>query len=216
MSLTKNSKQPSMSTKPKSLQEMGLAFFESRSERDFTDVYHRLKPSISYYLRELVPNQDDRNEVIATAFAKVWQKIHQYDPYWNFSTWVYRIARNEALLFFRSKKKTYSYDAMQEMGINMEAKGPITESDAFLTDEDHPVDLLYDMAVEEIGNLPDLYKTVLTLREIDKMKYEEIADQLGWKHNTVRTRIRKARELVRASLLKKDPNLVKLYNQEIS
>jgi RNA polymerase sigma-70 factor (ECF subfamily) len=216
MSLTKNSQQPSMSTKPKSLQEMGLAFFESRSERDFTDVYHRLKPSISYYLRELVPNQDDRNEVIETAFAKVWQKIHQYDPYWNFSTWVYRIARNEALLFFRSKKKTYSYDAMQEMGINMEAKGPITESDAFLSDEDHPVDLLYDMAVEEIGNLPDLYKTVLTLREIDKMKYEEIADQLGWKHNTVRTRIRKARELVRASLLKKDPNLVKLYNQEIS
>jgi len=216
MSLTKNSQQPSMSTKPKSLQEMGLAFFESRSERDFTDVYHRLRPSISYYLRELVPNQDDRNEVIATAFAKVWQKIHQYDPYWNFSTWVYRIARNEALLFFRSKKKTYSYDAMQEMGINMEAKGPITESDAFLSDEDHPVDLLYDMAVEEIGNLPDLYKTVLTLREIDKMKYEEIADQLGWKHNTVRTRIRKARELVRASLLKKDPNLVKLYNQEIS
>jgi RNA polymerase sigma-70 factor (ECF subfamily) len=216
MALTKNSQQPSMSTKPKSLQEMGLAFFESRSERDFTNVYHRLKPSISYYLRELVPNQDDRNEVIATAFAKVWQKIHQYDPYWNFSTWVYRIARNEALLFFRSKKKTYSYDAMQEMGINMEAKGPITESDAFLSDEDHPVDLLYDMAVEEIGNLPDLYKTVLTLREIDKMKYEEIADQLGWKHNTVRTRIRKARELVRASLLKKDPNLVKLYNQEIS
>jgi len=216
MALTKNSQQPSMSTKPKSLQEMGLAFFESRSERDFTNVYHRLKPSISYYLRELVPNQDDRNEVIATAFAKVWQKIHQYDPYWNFSTWVYRIARNEALLFFRSKKKTYSYDAMQEMGINMEAKGPITESDAFSSDEDHPVDLLYDMAVEEIGNLPDLYKTVLTLREIDKMKYEEIADQLGWKHNTVRTRIRKARELVRASLLKKDPNLVKLYNQEIS
>jgi RNA polymerase sigma-70 factor (ECF subfamily) len=216
MSLTKNSQHSSMSTKPKSLQEMGLAFFESRSERDFTDVYYRLRPSISYYLRELVPNQDDRNEVIATAFAKVWQKIHQYDPYWNFSTWVYRIARNEALLFFRSKKKTYSYDAMAEMGINMEAKGPITESDAFLTDVDHPVDLLYDMAVEEIGNLPDLYKTVLTLREIDKMKYEEIADQLGWKHNTVRTRIRKARELVRASLLKKDPSLVKLYNQEIS
>lgn len=202
--------------KPMSLQEIGMKFYETRAEKEFTAVYHRLKPSLSHYLRELVPNQDDRNEVIATAFAKVWAKIHQYDPYWNFSTWVYRIARNEALLFFRSKKKTYSYDAMQEMGINMEAKGPITDSDAFLTDEDHPIDLLYDMAVAEIGNLPEVYKTVLTLREIDKMKYEEIADQLGWKHNTVRTRIRKARELVRDSLLKKDPNLVKLYNQEIS
>ena len=95
--------------KPMSLQEMGMKFYETRTEKEFTAVYHRLKPSISYYLRELVPNQDDRNEVIATTFAKVWAKIHQYDPYWNFSTWVYRIARNEALLFFRSKKRTYSY-----------------------------------------------------------------------------------------------------------
>lgn len=200
--------------KPMSLQEMGMKFFETRTERDFTAVYHRLKPSISYYLRELVPNQDDRNEVIATTFAKVWSKIHQYDPYWNFSTWVYRISRNEALLFFRSKKRTYSYEGMQEMGINMEAKSPTVDSGAFSTDEDNPIDVLHDLAVEEINNLPDIYRTVLTLREINKKKYEDIAEELGWKHNTVRTRIRKARELVRVNLLKKEPELVKLYNQE--
>jgi RNA polymerase sigma-70 factor (ECF subfamily) len=197
------------------LQEMGLTFFNSRTERDFTKVYHRLRPSISYYLRELVPNMDDRNEVIATTFSKVWAKIHQYDPYWNFSTWVYRIARNEALLFFRSRKRTYSYEGMEEMGINMEAKSPYTEIDAFSTEEDHPIDILHDLAVTEIQNLPDVYRTVLTLREIDKKKYEDIADELGWKHNTVRTRIRKARELVRHNLMKKQPELVKLYNQEI-
>jgi RNA polymerase sigma-70 factor (ECF subfamily) len=200
--------------KPMSLQEMGMKFFETRTERDFTVIYYRLKPSISYYLRELVPKQDDRNEVIATTFAKVWAKIHQYDPYWNFSTWVYRIARNEALLFFRSKKRTYSYEGMEEMGINMEAKSSTVDSAAFLTDEDDPIDVLHDLAVAEINNLPEIYRTVLSLREIDKKKYEEIAEELGWKHNTVRTRIRKARELVRVSLLKKEPELVKLYNQE--
>lgn len=197
-----------------SLQEMGLKFFETKSERDFTNVYNRLKPSISYYLRELVPNQDDRNEVIATTFAKVWSKIHQYDPYWNFSTWVYRIARNEALLFFRSKRKTYSYEGMQEMGINMEAKGETTESLAFSGDEDHPIDVLHDLAVAEIQNLPDVYRQVLTLREVSKMKYEDIADELGWKQNTVRTRIRKGRELLRESLIKSQPNLVKIYSEE--
>jgi len=202
------------SDKPLTLQEMGLQFFNTRTERDFTTVYHRLKPSISYYLRELVPSQDDRNEVIATTFAKVWAKIHQYDPYWNFSTWVYRIARNEALLFFRSRKKTYSYEGMMEMGINMEAKTPFAESDAFSTEEQHPIDLLHDMAIDEISKLPEIYRSVLTLREIEKKKYEDIAEELGWKHNTVRTRIRKGRELVKNSLLKKDPALVKLYNQE--
>lgn len=196
------------------LQQMGLKFHETKSERDFTTVYNRLKPSISYYLRELVPNQDDRNEVIATTFAKVWAKIHQYDPYWNFSTWVYRIARNEALLFFRSKKRTYSYEGMEEMGINMEAKSPTIDSAAFSTEEEHPIDLLHDLAVAEIGNLPEIYRKVLTLREIEKMKYEDIAEELGWKHNTVRTRIRKAREIVRVNLTKSAPELIKLYNQE--
>jgi RNA polymerase sigma-70 factor (ECF subfamily) len=198
--------------KEMSLQEMGLRFFETRNENDFTRVYHRLKPSISYYLRELVPQHDDRNEVIATTFAKVWNKIEQYDPYWNFSTWVYRIARNEALLFHRGRKRTYSYEAMEEQGINLEKKSFYEEN--FDGDED-PVDSLYDQTVNAIDGLPEIYRTVLTLREIHKKKYEDIAEELGWKHNTVRTRIRKARELVRINLLKNNPELVKKYQESI-
>ena len=194
------------------LQEMGLRFFESRNEKDFTRVYNRLKPSISYYLRELVPQMDDRNEVIATTFSKVWNKIEQYDPYWNFSTWVYRIARNEALLFHRGRKKTYSYESMEEKGINMESKLNAYHESAYDFEED-PIDSLYDHAVSAIDTLPEIYKTVLTLREIQKKKYEEIAEELGWKHNTVRTRIRKARELVRINLVKSNPELVKKYQQ---
>lgn len=196
------------------LQEMSLKFYETRTEKDFTRVYHRLRPSISYYLKDLVPGHDDRNGVIASTFTKVWDKIHQYDPYWNFSTWVYRIARNEALLFFRSKKKTYSYEGMEEMGINMEAKSANYEMDPFASQEDHPIDRLHDLAIEEIGNLPEKYRTVLTLREIDKKKYDDIADELNWNPNTVRTRIKKARDLVRTNLIKKNPALVKLYKQE--
>jgi RNA polymerase sigma-70 factor (ECF subfamily) len=198
--------------KEMSLQEMGLRFYQSRQENDFTRVYNRLRPSISYYLRELVPQHDDRNEVIATTFAKVWNKIEQYDPYWNFSTWVYRIARNEALLFHRGRKKTYSYEAMEEKGINMEKHSSYEQT---FEHEEDPIDSLYDQAVIAIQDLPEIYRTVLTLREIQKKKYEDIAEELGWKHNTVRTRIRKARELVRVSLLKKDPELVKKYQQSI-
>ncbi len=193
------------------LQEMGLLFFQTRQENDFTRVYHRLKPSISFYLRELVPQADDRNEVIATTFSKVWNKIEQYDPYWNFSTWVYRIARNEALLFHRGRKKVFSYESMEEKGINMEKK--VNDYYAGDGDDEDPIDSLYDYAVEAIRTLPEIYRLVLTMREIDKKKYEEIAEELGWKHNTVRTRIRKARELVRVNLAKTSPELVKKYQQ---
>jgi RNA polymerase sigma-70 factor (ECF subfamily) len=198
-----------------SLQEIGLKFFETRTERDFTRMYHRLRPSISYYLRELVPTIDDRNEVIANTFEKVWRKIHQYDPYWNFSTWVYRIARNEALLFFRSRRRTYSYEGMEEMGINMESKSPSTSIDT-VEREDNPIDILHDHAICEINNLPEKYRKVLTMYQIDRKKYEDIAKELNWNHNTVRTRIRKARDIVRTNLLQKQPALIKMYTEEIS
>jgi RNA polymerase sigma factor (sigma-70 family) len=101
---------------------------------------------------------------------------------------------------------------MEEKGINMESKlNAYHESDYDF--EEDPIDSLYDQAVNAIDSLPEIYKTVLTLREIQKKKYEDIAEELGWKHNTVRTRIRKARELVRINLSKNNPELVKKYQQ---
>ena len=88
-------------------------------------------------------------------------------------------------------------------------------SDAFC-EENHIIDTLHDAAVSTINMLPDVYREVLSLREIENKKYEEIADLLGWKQNTVRTRIRKARELVREHLLKNSPELIKEYNNQIA
>jgi RNA polymerase sigma-70 factor (ECF subfamily) len=198
-----------------SLQEIGLNFYKTRSEKDFTTLYYRLLPGISYVTRKIIPDYDDRSEVVAITFAKVWSKIDQYDPYWNFSTWAYKIAHNESLLFLRKKKNTYSYEGMEEMGINMESKTQSVMSDAF-ADEPHIIDTLHDAAVSTINMLPDVYREVLSLREIQNKKYEEIADLLGWKQNTVRTRIRKARELVREHLLKNSPELIKEYNNQLA
>ena len=194
--------------KQKSLQELGLDFFNRQDEVSFTRIYHRMKPGIAVYLKNYVSDYSDREEVIATTFAKVWSKIQQYDPYWNFSTWVYRIARNEALLSKRYSKRNYSYEGMEEMGINMQAKSDVYELGFEIGQTYEDIEsALCDMITEEIPQLPEVYSAVLTLREIDKMKYEDIADQLGWKVNTVRTRIHKARELVRNSIKKKYPDL---------
>jgi RNA polymerase sigma-70 factor (ECF subfamily) len=201
--------------KEKSLQELGLEFFNRQDEVSFTRVYYRLKPGISKYLRDYVKEYSDREEVIATTFAKVWSKIHQYDPYYNFSTWVYRIARNEALLSKRYSSKNYSYEGMEEMGINMQAKGEFYEMGYDHREtEESAEDILCNKIAEEIPELPEIYSTVLTLREVEKLKYEDIAERLGWKINTVRTRIHKARELVRTSLKNKYPDLVKIYTDK--
>jgi RNA polymerase sigma-70 factor (ECF subfamily) len=197
------------------LQELGLAFFNSRAESDFNKLYYRMKPSINYYLRDILPASDDREEALANTFAKVWSKIHMYDPYWNFSTWIYRIARNEALLMHRHKRRNYSYEGMEERGVNMEAKSPVVMPRIDMESVNlDAVDMLHDFAVDEISNLPELYRIVMEKREIEKKKYEDISTELGWKQNTVRTRIRKGRELLRKSLSEKYPELVKSYIEQ--
>ena len=138
-----------------------------------------------------------------------------YDPYWNFSTWIYRIARNEALLRHRHKRRNYSYEGMEERGVNMEAKSPVVMPRIDLESVNlDAVDMLHDFAVDEISHLPELYRIVMEKREIEKKKYEDISTELGWKQNTVRTRIRKGRELLRKSLSEKYPELVKSYIEQ--
>ena len=63
-------------------------------------------------------------------------------------------------------------DAMEEMGIDMESKLEPTNPEYF--DEELPAsDQLHELVLDEIRSLPQMYKDVLTLREVEKKKYEE-------------------------------------------
>jgi RNA polymerase sigma-70 factor (ECF subfamily) len=200
-------------SKTSALQELGMSFYQSRSESDFNRLYYQMKPRIGYYLRSYLTATADREEALANTFAKVWAKIHMYDPYWNFSTWIYRIARNEALLMMRHTRRNYSYQEMEENGINMEAKHQIGGNRIDVCEWNLvSIDLLHDKALKEINELPPNYREVMQKLEIEKKKYETISEELGWKLNTVRTRIRKGRALLRKSLSTKYPDLVNAYN----
>jgi RNA polymerase sigma-70 factor (ECF subfamily) len=202
--------------KKSQLQELGMAFYQTRSEADFNKVYLRMKSSVGYYIKDILPASADRDEALANTFAKVWSKIHMYDPYWNFSTWVYRIARNEALLMLRYKRRNYSLEAMEEKGVNMESRTAVEMPNLELNNSELPIiDVLFEHAVDAISKLPETYKVVMTMREIEKKKYEDISKELGWKQNTVRTRIRKGRELLRKDLLSNHPELVRQYSEQM-
>ena len=163
-----------------SLQQIGLNFYEDRTEKSFAALMNRLKPGLGKYVREKYGCDDyqTREAVLLNTFTNIWSKIEQYDPYYAFSTWAYRIARNEALLSKRYGKKNYSLDGMQEMGINMTAKYPslVSEPDYefFEPTAEEEMDRLYKLVLDEIGNLPGVYSVVLTGQLIKKQKLDDI------------------------------------------
>jgi len=103
------------------------------------------------------------------------------------------------------------------MGINMTAKhsGLVSTPDYefFEPTMEEEMDRLYKLVLEEIGNLPGVYNIVLTSSLIKKQKETEIAAETGWPLNTVKTRKRKAKQLVYKAIAEKHPTLMKKYYQ---
>lgn len=204
-----------MAKKAKSLQTYGINFYENRDEKTFAILLSRLKPGIASYLVQYVQDKQTREVVIANTFLKVWEKIDQYDPYYAFSTWAYRIARNEALLSKRYSAKNYSFEGMEEAGIHMTSKFPslvqTPDYEFFEPTPEEEINRLYKMVIDEINNLPGVYRVVLSGQLVKKQKLEEIAEENNINLNTVKTRARKAKVMVKDALEKRDPKLVEKY-----
>lgn len=208
-------------SKPKktiSIQNLAINFLQTRGEGDFKELMNRLKPGLMLFVSKYANGDRDLcNEIVSQTFISIWEKINQYDPRWNFSTWAYAIAKNEALGQLRIMKRNLSHDQMtanqskllkvysSTFSMDIECIGPSGED---LTKH------LYDLSLNEIQQLEEPYKTVIFEREVNKKQLQDIAEILNWNLNTVKTRLRKARQDVADSLCKKYPELIEAYQEE--
>lgn len=206
-----------MHRKENSIQAVALEFIEKRDDSTFRTLINRLKPGLISYTYKYVNDIELCKEIVSKTFIAVWEKLDQYNSKYNFSTWVYAIAKNESLGQLRIKKRNLSHEKLTEnhskllkqyspvVTMNMEVIGPSGEE---LTH------CLYEKTIEEINLLQEPYKTVMVEREINQKRLQDIAADLNWNLSTVKTRLRKARKDIATSLKEKHPDLLEAYYDE--
>lgn len=197
-----------------SIQTIALNFIQNKNNKTFTELINRLKPGLFSFAYNFVKDKDLANDVVSQTIILMWQKIDQYNSKYNFSTWVYAIAKNEALGAIRQKGKNLSYDKYVNnhsrllqlynpvFNMNTEVMGPVGEE---LTQK------LFDASMSAINELREPYRTVMLEREINQKQLTDIANDLGWNLSTVKTRLRKGRKDIAEVLYKKYPDLVDSY-----
>ena len=200
-----------------SIQNLAIDFIEQKDNKTLTDLIKRLKPGLNSFVYKYVKDSDLTKEVVSKTFIAVWEKLDQYNKDYNFSTWVYAIAKNEALGQLRSRSKTISRERLDEnhskllkiytpmVQINLEVIGPSGEE---------LKTCLYTKTIEAIECLEEPYRTVILEREINNKRLQDIAADLGWNLNTVKTRLRKARKDVAEVLKEKHQDLIEAYYDE--
>ncbi len=192
----------------KNIQELAESFIMTSSEKDFVELYKRIKPGLLNHCKSILIEQEAAEDAVSNTMAKIWTKISQYDPSrGNFSTWVYNIARNESLGIKKNEDRylpmihevVRSNDESEDYLYPTITSSPVTLEAEFIyiSTENDEMENLYDNVIERMKNLPEIYKDILFDREILRMKYQEIADKYGMKKRAIATRIRRARLKVR-------------------
>jgi RNA polymerase sigma-70 factor (ECF subfamily) len=119
-------------------------------------------------IRHIVLTHDDANDVLQNVFLKAWNNLDDFQQKSKISTWLYRIAINESLDFLRRQKAAR----------NISADEDTVMAGRLMADEYFDGDAAQALLQEAISRLPDVQRTVFTLRYYDEMKYSDMSKML--------------------------------------
>jgi len=194
--------------------ELTENFLETKSEKDFTALYRKVKPGLKSYIYKIVKDSEATEDIVGNTLTKMWTKIDQYDPQYQITTWLYRIAFNECLGYINERNKKTSLNKLAEFGIEVGDEGFIggdisqliedselkTEQDWL--DEDQDLQNQYTGALKAIQSLKPIYREIVIDRLLNNMKYEDIADKYDLPLQTIKNRILRGKRIITEELEK--------------
>ena len=148
---------------------------------------------------KLLGNQDEAEHILQETFLKVLQSLPNFRGQSQISTWIYRIATNEALMMLRRKKREYAL-LTNEDEIELKDYSHLTQSFANTPLEDLLNSELRDKMKASIELLPNKYKSVFVLKDIEGLSLNEISDITGMSLAAVKSNLHRARLFLREKL----------------
>ena len=145
-----------------------LASSEGR-QKVFPMIVDQYSQSLYWKIRSIVLKHEDAEDVLKNTFLKAWKSLPTFQGKAKLSTWLYRIAINESLDFLRRQKTATLSSADADLSV----------ANRLLADDYFDGDKSQAVLQEAIATLPDVQRTVFTLRYYDEMKYSEISEILG-------------------------------------
>jgi RNA polymerase sigma-70 factor (ECF subfamily) len=168
----------------------------------FTTLVHQHAGRMLATARRLLRSEDDARDAVQEAFISAARSIDGFAGGSQLSTWLHRIVMNAALMRLRNRRRR-AEEPIDDLLPRFDAEGyhaaaPVaweTPSDELLERRETRV-----MVRRCIDRLPERYRTVLLLRDIEELDTQEAADALGVTLNTVKIRLHRARQALRTLL----------------
>ena len=164
----------------------------------FEVLMRRYNARVYRAVRALVRDEDEAEDVMQQAYVLAFTHLDQFQGSAKFSTWLIRIAVNEALQYLRKRSRLVAIDGGSDD--ELEAGMKLLERNTSDPERQTSERELSRLLESTIDALPVPYRMVLMLREVDGLSTAETAEVLSVSQDVVRTRLHRARALLRDEL----------------
>jgi len=173
-------------------------------EPAFEDLVIRYQARVFRLARRLTGEDGDAQDALQEAFLRAYRGLGAFRGDARFSTWLYRIATNAALMQRRARQRRPA-ESLEAYLPRFDADGGHAATPAALqapcrVEEVMDRRLLAEKARAGIDRLPDLYREAFVLRDLEELPTSEVAEVLGLEPAAVRQRVHRARLMLRGYL----------------
>jgi RNA polymerase sigma-70 factor (ECF subfamily) len=178
-----------------------VAAVRDGDETAFQEIVRRYRTPITNFVYRMLNDYELAVDLAQETFLRVYTSAGRYEANFNFSTYIYRIASNLAISEIRKRKRRKVVSFFGLFGGSAEDAVEFDPVDARPLAEDSLLSDERTRAVTRaVASLPEKYRTAVILRDIEGHSYEEIARILELSEGTVKSRINRARGLLKEKL----------------
>lgn len=160
----------------------------------FEELIAPLEKKVYFTCLHLMGKREDAEDCAQEALLKAYQKLDSFDGKSQFSTWLYTLVTRVCLDALRKRRDVFSLDALQEQGFEPEDQ----QMEAYLLLEEKERKAALKEALNE---LPVDFRAALVLVDLQGLKYQEAAQALDIPEGTAKSRVARARGMLKKILL---------------
>lgn len=165
----------------------------------FEILLRRYNQRIYRVIRSYITSDEETQDIMQEAYVKAYTKLDQFKNQAAFSTWLIRIAINEALQEIRKKKRTLTdRDSTEKLDVltNFSGKSAMNPENQTIVSE---TKRLIETAVDR---LPEKYRMIYMLQQVEGLSNTEIADCLHITDSNVKVRLHRAKTLIKEDIFR--------------
>lgn len=168
----------------------------------FGELVTRHQDNVYALALRMLRSEADAAEVTQESFLNAYQNLSGFRGDAAFSSWLYRITANQALMRLRHKKvRDTAEESLQEPEFTPRGTLAAMPAEWAKPAEDHALDAELRRAIQQATDrLPEGYREVFLLKDVDGLSYEEIGEVVGISVPAVKSRLHRARLALREAI----------------